>query len=170
MWGMNAVPGAWQPLAQPEAEEQQTPGRLTPRSSTDPGPTSGRVTPRGTADLPPSRVTPRFSAGPTSGRSTPRRIAEPAAAVTPSTLPPMADSAERQQDLLPTAAYIWCGQTHVSLPPIGPHKCGNVQLHAVVFEAGFCRLSGHSVVWTYPELGNLSGTLPGPAVSCQITQ
>lgn len=75
---------------------------------------------------------------------------------------------QNQQDLSPTADYVWCGQSRVNVPALAGNDCGSLELHAVVFQAGICKLSDYSVVWTYPQLGNLTGSLACPAVTFRV--
>lgn len=87
----------------------------------------------------------------------------------PSSLPSVAQSVASQQDLSPTASHIWAGQSRIHVPALAGDQCCTVQLHVVVFHVGSYRLSDYSVAWTFPELGNLSGTVACPAVVFQVS-
>lgn len=145
------------------------PGRLTPRPPGNATPTSGRITPRGTSDLPSGRTTPRASAGGPSGMSTPRRTTTESPSL-PAVLPPILDAATSQRDLPPTLDYAWSGQTRINVPDVAAKQCVDVQLHVVCFAPGTYSLSDYCVSWTYPGLGNLTGSCPGPVVSLVISQ
>lgn len=161
-----AASGSWHPLAISEPiPPPQTPQGLTPRPSVDGSTTPGRATPRATTDMSSGRQTPRASAGAAS--RSPRVTADTAAVPGPSVV--IAQATQHAHDLDPTADYMWCGQTKSSVPALSGNQCASSQLHVAVFQAGSYTISDYSVVYMYPNLGGVTGMLACPTVMFQVS-